>query len=94
MVRYNDALYIKELQRHLERLEEYEEIVNTSSDVCMVQIAVDKMLEILDIFNSYNEEDLNKAGLTKRYVDESKQELLDNYEIILEQAARRKYGAS
>lgn len=78
---------IEELQRYLDNIDMYKNIVNTSTDVYAVKCAMDELLGIIDIVMSYNERDLNAVGMSKVKLPEQKQFIIDNYDTILEQMA-------
>lgn len=81
---------IEELHRHLENIDMYKNVVNTSTDVYAVKCAMDELIEIIDCIMSYDEDALNEAGMSKEKLPEQKQFILDNYDTILEQAAEGK----
>lgn len=54
---------IEELHRHLQNIDMYKNIVNTSTDVYAVKCAMDELLRIIDIVMSYEERDLNETGM-------------------------------
>lgn len=74
-----------ELQRQLENIDVYKNIVNTSTDVNAVKYAMDELIVIIDYILQYDEEDLHEAGMTKEKLPEQKQFILDNYDVILKQ---------
>lgn len=76
---------IFELQRQLEIIDKYKEIVNTSTNVTDVKNAMDELIKIIDFIMTYDEEDLHEAGMTKQKLPEQKQFILDNYDVILKQ---------
>lgn len=78
---------IDELHRHLENIDMYKNIVNTSTDVYAVKCAMDELLSLIDIVMSYEEKDLNEAGMSKVKLPEQRKFIVDNYDTILEQVA-------
>lgn len=76
---------IEELQRQLENIDVYKNIVNTSTDVNAVKYAMDELIVIIDFILQYDEDDLHEAGITKEKLPEQKQFILDNYDVILKQ---------
>ena len=78
---------VEELQRQLENIEVYKNIVNNSTDVCAVKSAMDELIEIIDFILEYEEETLHEVGMTKQKLPEQKQFILDNYDLILKQVS-------
>lgn len=78
---------INELHRYLENIDMYKNIVNSSTDLYAVRCAMDELLDLIDLVMSYEEGELNEAGMSKVQLPEQKKIIEENYDRILEQVA-------
>lgn len=77
---------IKYFESLLPQIDECKEIINNSSDAQAVKDNLDKLLTIMDEIIDAPEELLNKAGMTNRTMQQQKENVLNNYDILINQA--------
>ena len=82
----NQVLYLKSLMENMQR---YQDIINNSDDVKAVRMNLDYLLAAMTVLDSYEEETLREAGLTKVNMSQQREYVLKNYNIVLEQAKER-----
>lgn len=77
---------IKYFESLLPQIDECKEIINNSSDSKAVKENLDKLLTIMDEIIDAPEDLLNKAGMTNRTMQQQKENVLNNYDILIKQA--------
>lgn len=82
----NQIIYLQSLP---DKINKYQSVINNSDNVDDVKKNLDWLLGLIDEIMSYDDELLNRAGITKETLPQQKEFILKNYDTVLKQAQER-----
>ncbi|MBR2743169.1 MAG: hypothetical protein IKD89_06205 [Clostridia bacterium] len=85
---------IEALHIHLERIDIYKDIANTSSDPRAVGHALDELLKSIDYIMTYSEGKLNQAGMSKVKLPAQREFIVQNYDVMIAQASAQAFDGN
>lgn len=83
-------LLVNDIQNLVNDIEGMQDVINNSYDVKAVECCLEALIYTMDEVLKHSEKDLKAVGIAKKEVEEEKQYILDNYNILIKQAEDRK----
>lgn len=80
---------ITELKKRLSNIDLCKEIANNSSNEHAVKYAMDELISSIDFIMKYDEEQLRQIGMSKLKLPKQRKFIIENYNVMLEQARER-----
>lgn len=77
---------IELIQHHLSCIDTNKDIANNSNNAEEVKKALDDLIKSIDFIMQYEEDELRQAGATKEKLPAQKDFILQNYEVMIQQA--------